>query len=655
MDGVAGAAFALLNSGIVAFDIDDCRDPTTGVLHEWAEDLVKRCGSYAEITPSNAGIRILGTGSGPKIHRKLQVANGVSCEVYRNAERFITITGRRLESAPDQFADLDSIAEEIVAALDAAKQQAKQKRPPPGADGKDRTLEDIIKNGCGTSFGGDKSRAVWFVINAMLRTGSTKDEITAALINPDNGISTHLLSQKEDPIHYAHRQIDKAFEEQRAKSTETPEADPDAAEIATLATLDKLAYEKVRKEVAERMSIRASVLDKLVEAERARQHGEDGGDDLQGRAIELSEPETWPHAVNGAELLDAITAAILTYVVLSIHAARSCACWVVHTFLIQESMFSPRLGITSATKGCGKTTLLDVLSRLVLRALSAANVSTAALYRAVEIYHPTFMVDEVDTFLHDNPELRGVLNSGHRKGGSVLRIVGEQQEPRWFSTYGAVAIACIGELPGTLADRSIPIRLKRRRAKNPEDAIKRFRSDRADHLTELARKAARWAQDNAIAVGAADPDLPEEIHNRAADNFRTLKSIAVVAGGKWPDYIDEAAKTAQQEQGTDATSRLELLLNDIQAVAGFPEIYDPCHDVEVRSLDLVQRLIEKEGSPWAEMGKSRKPLTQTRLARMLDPLGITPGNIGPDDARVRGYRYSQFVDAFERYCVQRGG
>ena len=63
MDGVA---FALLGSSIAAFDVDDCRDAGSGALHEWAQRLIERCGSYAEITPSREGIRILGTGSGPE-------------------------------------------------------------------------------------------------------------------------------------------------------------------------------------------------------------------------------------------------------------------------------------------------------------------------------------------------------------------------------------------------------------------------------------------------------------------------------------------------------------------------------------------------------------------------------------------------------------
>ena len=72
---------------------------------------------------------------------------------------------------------------------------------------------------------------------------------------------------------------------------------------------------------------------------------------------------------------------------------------------------------------------------------------------------PTLLIDEADFFLRDNEELRGVLNSGHRRGGHVIRIVGEDFEPRAFSTFSPCAIALIGRLPATLHDRAIHIRL----------------------------------------------------------------------------------------------------------------------------------------------------------------------------------------------------
>jgi len=235
-----------------------------------------------------------------------------------------------------------------------------------------------------------------------------------------------------------------------------------------------------------------------------------------------------------------------------------------------------------------------------------------------------------------------VLNSGHRKGGAVLRTVGDDYEPRSFATYSACAIALIGSLPDTLHDRAVSIELKRRM---PTEKAEPFRPDRANHLDVLARKAVRWANDHADRIGAADPAMPQGIINRAADNWRPLLAIADVAGGEWPERARKAAEASRNAEGDDG-SRLELLLGDIR---------DTFADrAEMPSADLVKALVELEGHPWAELGKSRKPLTQNRLARMLKPLGIAPQKIGPEKERVNGYVRAHFKEAFGRYLGSEG-
>jgi hypothetical protein len=104
------------------------------------------------------------------------------------------------------------------------------------------------------------------------------------------------------------------------------------AEIARLAKLTVIEYEQQRKAAAERLNMRASVLDKLVQIERERLGGDDDG--KQGHAISFPEPEPWPDELSGAELLDAIATAVRDYVVLSDHCRAACALWCVHTFLL---------------------------------------------------------------------------------------------------------------------------------------------------------------------------------------------------------------------------------------------------------------------------------------------------------------------------------
>ena len=378
-------------------------------------------------------------------------------------------------------------------------------------------------------------------------------------------------------------------------------------------------------------------------------------DGRQGRAIEFPEPEPWPEPVEGAALLNTMAAAIRSHVVMSNTSSHVAALWVLHDWLIDCFVISPRLGIRSATKGCGKTLLLDVLGRLVRRPLRTLSITPAATFRVVEGWQPTLLIDEADTFLNDNEGLRGILD-GNRKGDTVLRTVGDDYEVRAFATYGAVAIALIGTLPDTLHDRSVVIDLKRRLLK---ERIVPFRFDRAGHLDVLARMAVRWAADNAERIAALDPKMPKGVINRAADNWRPLAAIAAVAGGRWPARLAQAATAALAAGTTEDASRLELLLGDIRDAfdtdkAEARRDMFGVEQIEIASADLVKILVALDGRPWAELGKSRKPLTQNGLARRLKPLGIAPGNVGPEAARVRGYVRAHFKEAFERYLSAEG-
>jgi hypothetical protein len=446
-----GLGFALVGSEVAAFDLDDCRDAATGALHPWALDKIERSRSYAEITPSSTGARIIGLAKGEPIHRKFNVpnANGVSVELYRKAERYITITGQQIGAAAS-MAGIDALLDQTLVDLDGCEIKSPQLKEKQKHD-----LDKLIKQGCGPDFGGDRSRAVWWVANVLLKRGRSADDVIATLLDRANGISAHIYDQPR-PGDYARRQVAKA----QAAGAGWP--GDDDAELKRLASLPIIDYELARAAAAKRLGVRAQLLDRLIAMKRA-EFCLDRDSGKQGHALDLPAPEPWPEPVDGAKLLDDITAAIKRHFVMSEHEARGGALWCVHTYLIDCFLISPRLAIRSATHRCGKTTLLDIVSYLALRTLPSANVTAASVFRVVEACRPTLLIDEADTFLPEADELRGVINSGHRRGGSVVRTVGDDHEPRKFSTYAACAIALIGKLPATLHDRSAPvIDLKRR-------------------------------------------------------------------------------------------------------------------------------------------------------------------------------------------------
>jgi putative DNA primase/helicase len=415
------------------------------------------------------------------------------------------------------------------------------------------------------------------------------------------------------------------------------------AEIKRLATLPRPQYEQERKSAAEQLNIRLSILDRLVKAEQAKDKPK-GNDGKQGHAISFPEPEPWPEKVDGAVLLDEIATAIRRHVVMSDHDFNICALWVVHTFLLNHFLITPRLAVRSPTMGCGKTTLLDVLEHLVLKPSRTSSVTAAVTFRVIEQHQPTLLIDEAKR-IGDKTDLLEVLNDGHRRGGQTLRnvAVGDNYEARAFSTYAPLAIALIGSLPPELHDRSVVVDMKRRL---PNETVEEMRAGRTKHLDLLARKTARWTKDHEGLIAAAEPEMPTGIYNREADNWKPLLAIADTAGGEWSGRARDAAMKRHAAADVDDAPQLELLLADIQAIGRGWAV--------MASANLVKSLIALEGRPWAEMGNG-KAITPTKLARMLKPLRITPENIRVAGQVLKGYVFKHFDEAFDRYLSPDGG
>jgi putative DNA primase/helicase len=288
----------------------------------------------------------------------------------------------------------------------------------------------------------------------------------------------------------------------------------DEATFTRLAALSSAEYDRCRETEAAALSIRVKTLDLEVEQRRRWTGGNDST--LQGCQIDLPEIEPWPDPVNGAEVLDAIAERHRSYVALPDYAADVCALWEAHSHCFEAFDITPRLYITSPEKGCGKTTLLDVIALFVVRSLRSENLTSAVLFRLIEARKPTVLADEADAWVRDNEELRGMLNAGHRRGGQALRCDGDNHEVRAFRVFGALTLCGIGALPETVHDRSIVIRLGR--AKRGE-ITQRFDSRHTECERELCRKLARWCADNRHILESRDPKMPDGAFNRLADNW----------------------------------------------------------------------------------------------------------------------------------------
>jgi putative DNA primase/helicase len=412
--------------------------------------------------------------------------------------------------------------------------------------------------------------------------------------------------------------------------------------LQRLAALPPLEYERCRDAEAGRLGVRVSILDKMVDTKRPNSGAQ--ADDLQGRTLNLTDVELWPDAMNGADVLAEIASTFARYVALPDGAADTLALWSAHTHCFQSFVCSPRLNISSPEKGCGKTTLRDVLAEFVPRPLPTENLSAPVLFRVIESRKPTVLADECDAWLRDNEELRGMLNAGHRRGGQALRCEGDSHEVRAFNVFAPAVLCGIGALPGTLHDRSIIVRLERAK---PGELCQRFDSRHVEQETELCRKLARWCADNLARLGACDPVLPSSAFNRLADNWRPLFAIAQVAGGDWPQRAAEAFAKLTAKTDADAQGIGTMLLADIQRV------FIEASAERMLSKTLVDTLCSMSDRPWPEANRGRL-ITPTWMARRLHCFNVSSKTIRVGDERANGYELAHFQDAFDRYLPNPG-
>ena len=348
-----------------------------------------------------------------------------------------------------------------------------------------------------------------------------------------------------------------------------------------------------------------------------------------------------------AEALDAVDVVLDRFMHFETAEQRhAVALWAISTWVYDAFEATPYLHIKSPEKRSGKTLLLEILELVVRKPMMTTNFTAAVLFRVVTEQHPTLLIDEADAIfakrLSADPtsqELRGLLNAGYRKGGKAHRMGGKRfDKVEEFEVFGPKALAGIGDLPDTIADRSIPIALQRK----PKTVTKdRFRLRKVKPLTEAIRiviEAAMSGRSEELAD--TEPDLPDELSDRQQDSWELLFGVADLAGGAWPQRARSAAlRLARDAQDASETIGQQLLA-DLKGVWRVGE-------VAVATFVLLERLHTLEEAPWGDWyGRSIDPRF---LAQKLKPYGITSTQVKIAGKNHKGYRREHLVPAWSRY------
>jgi Protein of unknown function (DUF3631) len=427
----------------------------------------------------------------------------------------------------------------------------------------------------------------------------------------------------------------------------TPE---DEAMLVELAALSPFDYAKRRRRAATKLGISVGDLDRFV----ALQRDAKAIDEME-MLYDHWQVLPWEEEVEGKLLFRALRECIRRYVILTEAQATAVTLWVVYSWLHEHERFathSPVLLVRSAEKDSGKTTLLGIITFLSRRPLNSVEISGAALFRSIAKWQPTFIIDEGDDVLVDNADLRSVLNSGWTRGQTVIRCHHDTHEPESFSTFAPKVLGMKGDrLPDTTLSRSLAIDMK---PKLESEQIADF-----DHLDNetfggLRRQVLRWTTDNAEALAAWQPEIPQDFHNRRRANWRPLLAIAEQMDVKQAGW-QAALEIEQRQIAADPSTGIQLLTG-IRFIFDEMEadrlVLEQAEKDRITTTRLAKELIDLPDSRWGTYSRNNKPITTAQVTRLLKPYGIKSGSVRiPKDGGTtpKGFLRAWFEDAFTRY------
>jgi hypothetical protein len=350
----------------------------------------------------------------------------------------------------------------------------------------------------------------------------------------------------------------------------------------------------------------------------------------------------------GAGLLGELHAALCRYVILpGPEAADAVTLWVAASHAQPAWEHAPRLAVVSPLKRCGKSRLLDIVAETCHAPLITVNATIAAVVRSIGADPPTLLVDEADTLwgskkqADNNEDLRGLLNAGHQRNRPMLRWDVTSRTAEHLDTFAMAMLASIGDLPDTIMDRAVVIRMRRRA---PGERVDPYRTRRdAPPLNHLRDGLTGWARKHLHELHHAQPAMPLE--DRAADTWEPLVAVADLALGDWPERARTAAQVmtaaeAQQEEDTSASVRL---LGDLR------EVFDQADAEALYSATILDALHKLDEAPWADWyGHLLRP---RELATLLRAYGVRPRDVrehgtGP---QRKGYTRADLYEPWSRY------
>jgi hypothetical protein len=195
--GADGIGFMLQGSGLGAIDLDRCRDPNTGKLADWAEALhVEANGAYHEVTVSGTGTRIIGTAGGPRRMRRFNLDGEAGIELFRDSERYITISGLE-QGTCAELPSIDRLIDALEERYDARGPAAASPFDFSGSATQATDFDSLIRSGAP---GGQRSEAFQAAVWHLAGRGLDKSAIVGELARHPAGIGAKYAGRLAEEV-----------------------------------------------------------------------------------------------------------------------------------------------------------------------------------------------------------------------------------------------------------------------------------------------------------------------------------------------------------------------------------------------------------------------------------------------------------------------
>lgn len=187
-------------AGFVFIDLDDVVDPETGSIADWASEIVEKLNTYAELSPSGKGLRLIGRAllPGPDF---TNTAAGI--EMYGgHGDRYLTITGHALEDQPLPIRAVDEkVLGDVYRRYSTANQSPRNSSttmPTPDPDAPNP--EDIVAleewqraflvDRDASGYDDDRSRALMGCVQRLCNLGYTDAQVLGILLKSPGAMET---------------------------------------------------------------------------------------------------------------------------------------------------------------------------------------------------------------------------------------------------------------------------------------------------------------------------------------------------------------------------------------------------------------------------------------------------------------------------------